>query len=556
MLLVISGCVPYPESGPADLVIKNGKVFTVDKENPEAEAVAFVGEFIVDVTSDMEIAKYIQEGETEVIDAGGRLVIPGFNDAHAHFSSIDLDFIELRYITDPSIITEKVREKVALSQPGEVIRGGNWEHEMFTDKKWPTKELIDPVSPDNPVLLFRADYHSVLVNSYVLRSSEITRDTPDPYGGEIQRDSVTGEPTGILKESAKELIITGEIPVERTPEENEQRLIEGWKAAFRMAAELGVTSIQHPAGGNAEFYQEWLDQGMLTCRMDVAGRLTNDKNDLEKYDELREKYPPEGNWIRFGFLKGYMDGTLGSSTMMVYEPFIDDPDNTGLPRMPYEELEQKVVICDSMGFQIGIHAIGPKANTWILNAFETAAEVNGWRDSRHRSEHAQILIEEDIPRFAELGVIASMQPTHCITDKRFCEKRIGKERSKYAYAWRSLLDADATIAFGTDYPVEPLDPMEGLYAAVTRKDRMGEEGDGWFPEQKLAMEEAIELYTLGAAYAQFMEDRKGMIKKGYLGDVVIVNQDLMTIPEEDIMKTKVDYTIVGGKVVFKRNDID
>jgi len=323
-----------------------------------------------------------------------------------------------------------------------------------------------------------------------------------------------------------------------------------------MAAELGVTSIQHPGEGDAEFYQEWLDQGMLTCRMDVAGRLTNDKNDLEKYDELREKYPPEGNWIRFGFLKGYMDGTLGSSTMMVYEPFIDDPDNTGLPRMPYEELEQKVVTCDSMGFQIGIHAIGPKANTWILNAFETAAEVNGWRDSRHRSEHAQILIEEDIPRFAELGVIASMQPTHCITDKRFCEKRIGKERCKYGYAWRSLLDADATIAFGTDYPVEPLDPMEGLYAAVTRKDRMGEEGDGWFPEQKLTIEEAIELYTLGAAYAQFMEDRKGMIKKGYLGDIVIVTQDLMTIPAEDIMKTKVDYTIVGGKVVFKRNDID
>jgi predicted amidohydrolase YtcJ len=556
MLLVILGCVPYPESGPADLVIKNGKVFTVDKENPEAEAVAFVGEFIVDVTSDMEIAKYIQEGETEVIDAGGRLVIPGFNDAHAHFTSIDLDFIELRYITDPSIITEKVREKVALSQPGEVIRGGNWEHEMFTDKKWPTKELIDPVSPDNPVLLFRADYHSVLVNSYVLRSSEITRDTPDPYGGEIQRDSVTGEPTGILKESAKELIITGEIPVERTPEENEQRLIEGWKAAFRMAAELGVTSIQHPAGGNAEFYQEWLDQGMLTCRMDVAGLLTNDKKALEKYDELRKKYPPEGNWIRFGFLKGSIDGTLGSATMMVYEPFIDDPDNTGLPKMPYEELEQKVVTCDSMGFQIGIHAIGPKANTWILNAFEKAAEVNGWRDSRHRSEHAQILIEEDIPRFAELGVIASMQPTHCITDKRFCEKRIGKERSKYAYAWRSLLDADATIAFGTDLPVEPLDPMEGLYAAVTRKDRMGEEGDGWFPEQKLTIEEAIELYTLGGAYAQFMEDRKGMIKKDYLGDVVIINQDLMTIPEENIMKTKVDYTIVGGKVVFKRNNTD
>ena len=556
MLFVMSGCAPYPESGPADLVIRNAKVFTVDKKNPEAEAVAFVGEFIAGVTSDRNIAKYIQEGKTEVIDAGGRLVIPGFNDAHAHFSAIDLDFIDLRYITDPTIITEKVREKVAVSQPGELIMGGNWDHEMFPDTRWPTKELIDPVSPDNPVLLFRTDYHSVLVNSYVLRNSGITKDTPDPDGGEIQRDNVTGEPTGILKESAKGLIKTGEIPVERTPEEIKQRLIEGWKAAFSLAAELGVTSIQHPGGGDAAFYREWLEQGMLTCRIDVAGWLTSDENALGTYDALRKKYPSEGNWIRFGYLKGYIDGTLGSSTCMLYEPFIGDPDNTGLSRMTYEELEQQVVTCDSMGFQIGIHAIGDKANSWLLNAFEKAAAVNGWRDSRHRSEHAQILIEEDVPRFAQLGVIASMQPTHCITDKRFCEQRIGKERSQYAYAWRSLLDAGAKIAFGTDYPVEPLNPMEGLYAAVTRKDRMGEEGDGWFPEQKLTMEEAIELYTLGAAYAQFMENRKGMIKKGYLGDVVMVNQDLVTIPEEDIMKTKVDYTIVGGKVVFKRNDTD
>jgi len=187
-----------------------------------------------------------------------------------------------------------------------------------------------------------------------------------------------------------------------------------------------------------------------------------------------------------------------------------------------------------------------------LNAYEKTIEVNGKRDSRHRSEHAQILIEKDIPRFAELGVIASMQPTHCITDKRFCEKRIGKKRSKYAYAWRSLMDAGAKIAFGTDYSVEPLDPMEGLYAAVTRKDRMGEEGQGWFPEQKLTMKEAIELYTLGSAYAQFMENRKGKIQEGYLADVVILNQDLLTLPEDQIMKTKVDFTIVGGKVVYKR----
>jgi len=552
MVLIISGCGTPDEGDTADLVIKNAKIVTIDKENPRAEAVAFIGESIVDVTTNKAIEKYIEEGKTKVIDAGGRLVVPGFNDAHAHFAPVNLDYVELRYITDPTIITEKVREKVEQSRPGELIRGGHWEHEMFTDKQWPTKELIDPVSPDNPVVLSRADGHSVLVNSYVLKNSGITKDTPDPYGGEIQRDPATGEPTGIFKESAQQLIKTGAMPVQRTEEEKKQRTMEGWQAAFKMAAELGVTSIQHPGGGDAELYSELKDKGELTCRMDVAGRLTADEEELAKYDELRINYPQEGNWIRFGYLKGFMDGTLGSATMMVYEPFLDEPDKTGLPQMSYEELEQKVLACDRMGFQIGIHAIGPKANTWILNAYEKAAEVNGSRDSRHRSEHAQILIEKDIPRFAELGVVASMQPTHCITDKRFCEKRIGKERSKYAYAWRSLLDSGAKIAFGTDYSVEPLNPMEGLYAAVTRKDRMGEEGDGWFPEQKLTMEEAIELYTLGSAYAQFMENRKGMIKKGYLGDVVIVNQDLMTIPEEEIMKTRVDYTIVGGKVVSER----
>jgi predicted amidohydrolase YtcJ len=220
--------------------------------------------------------------------------------------------------------------------------------------------------------------------------------------------------------------------------------------------------------------------------------------------------------------------------------------------MPYEELEEKVVASDKIGFQIGIHAIGTKGNHWILNAYEKARKVNGERDSRHRSEHAQLLADDDIPRFASLGVIASMQPTHCITDKRFAEKRIGLDRCRGAYAWQRLLDTGAQLSFGTDWPVEPLDPLEGLYGAVTRKDRAGEEGEGWFPDQKLSMEKAIELYTLGGAYGEFMEDRKGKIKEGFLADLVIFNQDLMKIPADMIMKSKVDITIVGGKVVYER----
>ena len=280
------------------------------------------------------------------------------------------------------------------------------------------------------------------------------------------------------------------------------------------------------------------------------------REDLDRYIELSGKYPLEDNWIRLGLLKGHIDGTLGSGTMLVFEPFEDEPEKTGLPFQSYEDLERIIVEADRAGFQVAIHAIGPKGNYLTLNAFEKAIELNGRRDSRHRIEHAQFLIDSDIPRFAELGVVASMQPTHCITDKRFAEKRVGLERCKGAYAWRSLLDTGAKIAFGTDYGVEPLDPMEGLYAAVTRKDRAGEPGDGWFPEQKLKMEEAIELYTLGSAYSEFIEDRKGMIKKEYLADIVILNQDLMTIPEDQIMSTKVDYTIVGGKVVYEREGVE
>jgi predicted amidohydrolase YtcJ len=553
-LLVIAGCGLMKKAVPADLVIINAKVVTIDKENPRAEAIAFKGEHIIAVTTAKKIERYIDEKTTQVIDAKDRLVIPGFNDAHAHFGGIDPDYIDFRYITDPKVIAEKVAEKVAKARHGGLIRGGRWEHEMFIDKKWPTKELIDPVSPDNPVVLSRADGHSVLVNSYVLRQSGITKDTPDPPGGEIQKDKVTGEPTGIIKELARRLLKYGNIEIQRTSEEEEARRIQEWQAALDMAARLGVTTVQLPPG-NFAMFQKFRDMGKLTLRTYVGQRLDGLTDEmLQKYVELRKKYPPEDNWIRFGFLKGHIDGTLGSGTALFFEPFEDEPDKSGLPFQSYEELERIIVAADKMGFQIAIHAIGSKGNHLTLNAIEKAREVNGVRDSRHRSEHAQVLIDEDIPRFAELGVIASMQPTHCITDKRFAEKRIGLERCKGAYAWKRLLDTGAKIAFGTDYGVEPLDPLEGLYAAVTRKDRAGEPGEGWFPDQKLTMEEAIELYTLGSAYSEFMEDRKGKIKENYLGDVVIFGNDLMTISEDQIMSAKVDYTIVGGKVVYKRVD--
>lgn len=540
------------KDGKADLVIINGKALTIDRDNPVAEALAVRGESIIAVGTTGKISSFIEKGRTRVIDARGRLVIPGFNDAHVHFGPLDPDYIELRYTTDPAMITHKVKEQVEKSKPGQLIEGGHWEHEMFNDRQWPAKELIDAVSPDNPVVLSRADGHSVLVNSYVLKKSGITKDTPDPFGGEIQKDPVTGEPTGILKESAERLIKTGAVKTDRTPEEEAARMKQGYLLALKEAAEYGVTSVQIPGSADFSAYESLQAEGSLTARIDIGKPLTGDTERLKQYDELRKKYPAGSNWIRFGYLKAFIDGTIGSGTALMFEPFTDNPGTSGLAMMPYEEFERMVVTADSMGFQIGIHSIGDKGNNWTLNAYEKALNKNGSRDSRHRDEHSQTLSQTDIPRFGELGVIASMQPTHCISDKRFCEKRIGTERSKGAYAWRSLLNAGAKVAFGTDYQVEPLNPMEGLYAAVTRKDRLGEKGEGWFPEEKLTMEEAIELYTLGAAYAQFMEDRKGILKPGYLADIVITDRDLLTIPEDQIMKTKVDYTITGGRVVYDR----
>jgi predicted amidohydrolase YtcJ len=554
LLFVMGACTPGYDGPPADLVIKNAKIVTIDKDNPRAQAIAVKGELILAVTSDKKIKPYIEEGTTQVIDVGGRLLVPGFNDAHIHFMSggnslMNLDF---RYVHDPQEIARMVKEKVDQSQPGELITGGGWEHETFPDKQWPTKEILDEVAPDNPVILSRADGHSSWVNSFVINMSGITRDTPSPPNGTIVKDPVSGEPTGIFKEGAQRLIRRTSTH-QLTPEEREARTEQALDLALEAARKTGVTSIQQLNGGY-DLFQKFKDEGRLTLRVTFNMAMSNpeDEEAWKRLEELRRRFPREDNWIRFGYLKEFIDGTLGSGTALMFEPFTDDPTTSGLPMMPYDEYEERIIASDARGFQTGTHAIGDKGNNWVLNAVEKAQELNGKKDIRHRSEHAQILRLSDIPRFAELGVIASMQPTHCITDKRFAEKRIGLERCEGAYAWQKLLDAGVKIAFGTDWAVEPIDPLEGLYAAVTRKDRAGEEGDGWFPDQKLSMEKTIELYTHGAAYAEFMENRKGILKEGFLADMVIFDNDLMTIPHDLIMKSKVDITIVGGKVVYER----
>lgn len=553
-LIAVGGCKKRYEGPFADLVVENAKIVTIDAENPRAEAIAVRGEEILAVASNKAIKQYIDRNTTKVIDAKSRLVVPGFNDAHSHFSGIYVEELNLHDITDFKVIQQMVKERVAELKPGEWITGGGWEQERFPDKKWPTKEILDEVAPDNPVRLSRIDGHSSWVNSYVIKMSGITKNTQSPPGGEIVKDPVTGEPTGIFKETAGRLI-KRETAIELTPEEEEERSDRAIERALEEAARFGVTSIQHLEGRQDQF-KRLLDEGKLTSRITFNMHLDKSEEHLKKMDELRKQYPPENNWLRFGFLKGFIDGTVGSGTALYVDPYEDNPTSSGLPRMSYEELEQTVIAADKMGFQIGIHATGDKANNWILNAYEKAQQVNGKRDSRHRGEHVTSIIPSDFQRFTELGVIASMQPSHLIVVKRVAEKRLGLERSKYTYACNSFLQAGAHLAFGTDWSLVTMNPLQDLYAAVERKDPSGEAGDGWFPEQKIPMEKAIEFYTLGSAYAEFMEGRKGMLKAGYLADMVIFNNDITTIPHDQIMKTEVDYTIVGGKVVFHRQGAD
>jgi predicted amidohydrolase YtcJ len=531
----------------ADLVLRNGEIITIDKNNPRSEAVAIKGDRIIAVGSNKDIDRYVDIDVTKIIELEGKLVVPGFIDAHVHFESGGESLMEINLsgVTTLEEIQKRIKEKINEVGEGKWIYGRGWDHEIFLGGKWPTKELIDVVSPKNPVVLTRVDGHSCLVNSSVLKISRITKNTPDPPAGKIVKDPITGEPTGILKESAQKLI--------KSPQPSEMERYETRKKAIKLAinesARLGVTGI-HNLTGDFEIFQELLNNNELKVRVYACASITKDTKTLKTYKEWQKKFENNNHMIKFGYLKVFIDGSLGSGTAAFFEPYTDDPTTTGLTTMSQVELNKLVTLIDKQGFQLGIHAIGSKGNNMVLNAYEEAIKKNGKRDSRHRIEHAQVLIIDDIPRFKEYGVIASMQPTHCITDKRFAEKRIGKDRCKGAYAWKSLLDTGANIAFGTDWPVEPLNPIEGLYAAVTRKDREGESGDGWFPEEKISMEKAIELYTLGSAYASFDENILGSIEKGKLADMVVLSRNLFKIPEDKILETKVIYTIIGGEIIY------
>ena len=531
----------------ADLIIINATVHTMDAAQPAAQALAIIGNRIVAIGSTNEI-KSLAGPSTRVIDAHGRLVLPGFNDSHVHFMSggFQLSSVDLRDANTPQEFAERIRDFAAKIPKGRWITGGDWDHERWPEAKLPAKELIDRYTPDIPVFVNRLDGHMALANSVALKLAGVTRETKDPDGGVIVRDPKTGEPTGVLKDAAQSFVWKV-IP----PATFEERLAAA-KAATNHAASLGVTSVQDmSAGPDVGVYQTLLDRGELKTRIYAVSPLPA----WERLARAGVRAHFGSAMLRVGGLKGFADGSLGSTTALFFEPYLDAPDTHGIPgeeMFPEGGMLKRIHDADLAGLQVIIHAIGDRANDNILSIYERVQKENGDRDRRFRIEHAQHLRPQDIPRFARDKVIASMQPYHAIDDGRWAEKRIGPERAKTTYAFRSLLDSGATLAFGTDWTVAPLNPMLSIYAAATRRTLDGKHPNGWIPEQKISVEEAVRAYTIGSAYAEFQENEKGTIAPGKLADLVILAGDIFKIDPNEIEKVNVVMTIMDGRVMFSQ----
>jgi len=532
-----------------DIIVVNAVVHTMDQRQPLAEALAIYRNHIVAVGTTKEI-RGLAGNATRVIDAKQRLVLPGFNDAHTHFLSggFQLSSVDLRDANSPQEFAERIKIFAAKLPKGRWITGGDWDHERWPETRLPTRELIDAFTPDTPVFVNRLDGHMALANSLALKLASIDGGTPDPAGGIIVHDPKTGEPTGVLKDAAQSLVWRIV-----TPSSFDEKLAAA-KAATEFAAKLGVTSVQDmSAGSDVGVYQTLLERGELKTRIYAVAPLPA----WERLANAGVKAHFGNEMLRVGGLKGFADGSLGSTTALFYEPYRDEPSNSGIAgdeMFPEGAMLARVRGADRAGLQILIHAIGDKANDLILSFYEQVESENGPRDRRFRIEHAQHLRAVDIQRFKKDDVIASMQPYHAIDDGRWAEKRIGPARAKTTYAFRSLLDSGARLAFGTDWTVAPLNPMLTIYAAVTRRTLDGKNPNGWIPEQKISVAEAVQAYTLGSAYAEFQEAVKGSLTPGKLADIVIIDSDIFTIKPEEIERAKVVMTLLDGRVVYEREE--
>jgi len=532
-----------------DLLVLDATVRTMDTNQPLAEAVAVCGNRIAAIGSTADL-RHLAGPKTRVIEAQGRLVLPGFNDAHVHFLSggLQLASVDLRPANSPQELASRLADYAAKQPAGRWITGGDWDHERWPGAPLPTKELIDQATPKNPVLVNRLDGHMALANSVALKLAGATRDTKDPPGGLIVRDPNTGEPTGILKDAAMGLVSR------HVPSATREEKLAAARAATAHAARLGVTSVQDMSGGeDVGIYQELLARGELNTRIYTAWPLPA----WEKLGQTGLRAAFGDARLRVGALKGFADGSLGSSTALFFEPYADAPATRGLPAeemFPAGAMLQRILAADRAGLQVMVHAIGDCANAEMLAIFEQVAATNGARDRRFRIEHAQHLRQQDVPRFARAGVIASMQPYHCADDGRWAEKRLGPERCKGTYAFRSLLDAGAVLAFGSDWTVAPLDPLQGIAAAVTRRTLDGKHPGGWVPAQKITIAEAVRAFTVGAAFAEFQEQTKGTLTPGKLADLVMLDRDIFRIDPAEIQNARVLLTVMDGRVVFEQRE--
>jgi predicted amidohydrolase YtcJ len=538
-----------------DLILIHGKVWTENPQQPEAEAVAIQRNRIVAVGSTADIRKAAGPG-TKVIDLRGRRVVPGFNDAHLHFyfGGDGLASVRLGDAASPQEMRRRIGDFVQSLPKGEWLLNGSWDNEKWTPDALPTHQLIDEVTPDNPVFVNRYDGHMSLANALAMKLAGVDKNTKDVPGGVIVRDA-GGNPTGIFKDAAKSLI-------ERViPLPSDEHIITALLAAQRYAAENGVTTVQ--------------DMGVLGAKgAETMVRVLRAYQVLDRRSQLQVRvaaHLPLAEWNRFagagvmadfgnqklqlGAVKGFADGSLGSGTAWFVEPYSDMPENRGIPSdelIHPEQMYKNIRDADSAGLQLAIHAIGDRANNTILNFYQQLARDNGARDRRARIEHAQHLLPSDIPRFGSLHVIASVQPYHCIDDGRWAEKRIGARRAATTYAFQSLLNSGAVVAFGSDWPVAPISPLMGIYAATTRRTLDGKHLQGWVPAEKVSVAAAVHAYTKASAYASMEEAEKGSIEPGKLADLVVLSQDIFQVDPVEIDKTKVDLTIFDGKVIYER----
>lgn len=523
----------------ADRIILNADIWTGDQSNPSAQAMAIAGDSLLAVVSNAEIEKYIGPN-TEVIDLNGAFVTPGFIDSHVHFlmGGFNLSGVQLRDAKTKEEFISRIKAFAGTVPAGTWILGGDWDHENWGGEL-PTRQWIDAVTPDHPVWITRLDGHMSLANTAALTAAGVDRAVKDVEGGTIVRDA-NGNLTGIFKDNATNIVDR------HVPEPSPEQVDNALQAAMKYVASFGVTSVHHMAGHIDALERARKSNNMITRIYAMYP--------ISQWEVLNEKIAREGTgdkWLKVGGLKGFVDGSLGSHTAAFFEPFTDAPSDTGLWVNTPEQLYTWISAADKAGLQLMVHAIGDRAINTLLNIYERVEQENGSKDRRFRIEHAQHIAHQDIPRFAALNVIPSMQPYHAIDDGRWAEKVIGPERIKTTYAFKSLFDAGAMVAFGSDWFVAPPTPLEGIYAAVTRRTLDDQNPDGWVPEQKITVEQALIAYTRNAAYASFDEKLKGTLTPGKLADFVVLSEDLRTVAPDQIRNVRVLNTWVGGKEVFR-----